>query len=178
MLAQVIQRKGTVYDLTELEQAYAPPYSSAKDPVNMAGYVAENILTQKVETINWRDIAQLGSNTLLVDVRTADEYNLGSIPGAINIPVDELRNRLPELPTDRPIVVTCAIGLRGYLAYRILVQHGYKNVKNLSGGFKNMECSDSRNSFQTNRRQFPNSNDTKNVYRRRIFFSLTTDYPD
>ena len=78
MLAQVIQRKGTVYDLTELEQAYAPPYSSAKDPVNMAGYVAENILTQKVETINWRDIAQLGSNSLLVDVRTADEYNLGS----------------------------------------------------------------------------------------------------
>ena len=102
----------------------------------MAGYVAENILTKKVETINWRDIAQLGSNSLLVDVRTADEYNLGSIPGAINIPVDELRNRLPELPTDRPIVVTCAIGLRGYLAYRILVQHGYKNVKNLSGGFK------------------------------------------
>lgn len=136
MLAQVIQRKGTVYDLTELEQAYAPPYSSAKDPINMAGYVAENILTKKVETINWRDIAQLGSNSLLVDVRTADEYNLGSIPGAINIPVDELRNRLPELPTDRPIVVTCAIGLRGYLAYRILVQHGYKNVKNLSGGFK------------------------------------------
>lgn len=136
MLAQVIQRKGTVYDLTELEQAYAPPYSSAKDPVNMAGYVAENILTKKVEIIGWRDIAQLSSETLLVDVRTTDEYNLGSIPGAINIPVDELRSRLSELPENRPIVVTCAIGLRGYLAYRILVQHGYKEVRNLSGGYK------------------------------------------
>lgn len=136
MLEQVIQRKGTVYDLTELEQAYAPPYSSAKDPVNMAGYVAENILTKKVEVIDWRKISQLSSDTILVDVRTADEYSLGSIPGAINIPVDELRNRLSELPKDKPIVVTCAVGLRGYLAYRILVQHGYKDVKNLSGGYK------------------------------------------
>ena len=136
MLEQVIQRKGTIYDLTELEQAYAPPYSSAKDPVNMAGYVAENILTKKVEVINWRKISQLTSDTILVDVRTADEYSLGSIPGAINIPVDELRNRLSELPKDKPIVVTCAVGLRGYLAYRILVQHGYKDVKNLSGGYK------------------------------------------
>ncbi len=136
MLEQVIQRKGTVYDLTELEQAYAPPYSSAKDPVNMAGYVAENILTKKVEVIDWRKISQLNSDTILVDVRTADEYSLGSIPGAINIPVDELRNRLSELPKDKPIVVTCAVGLRGYLAYRILVQHGYKDVKNLSGGYK------------------------------------------
>lgn len=136
MLEQVIQSKGTVYDLTELEQAYAPPYSSAKDPVNMAGYVAENILTKKVEVIDWRKISQLGSDTILVDVRTADEYSLGAIPGAINIPVDELRNRLSELPKDKPIVVTCAVGLRGYLAYRILVQHGYKDVKNLSGGYK------------------------------------------
>lgn len=136
MLEQVIQRKGTIYDLTELEQAYAPPYSSAKDPVNMAGYVAENILTKKVEVIDWRKISQLSSDTILVDVRTADEYSLGSIPGAINIPVDELRNRLSELPKDKPIVVTCAVGLRGYLAYRILVQHGYKDVKNLSGGYK------------------------------------------
>lgn len=136
MLAQVIQRKGTVYDLTELEQAYAPPYSSAKDPVNMAGYVAENILTKKVEIIGWRDIARLSSETILVDVRTTDEYSLGSIPGTINIPVDELRSRLSELPKNRPIVVTCAVGLRGYLAYRILVQHGYKDVRNLSGGYK------------------------------------------
>lgn len=136
MLAQVIQRKGTVYDLTELEQAYAPPYSSAKDPVNMAGYVAENILTKKVETINWRDIASLGSDVQLIDVRTADECGLRTIPGAINIPLDELRSRLSEISHDKPIVVTCAVGLRGYLAYRILRQNGFKDVKNLSGGFK------------------------------------------
>lgn len=136
MLAQVIQRKGTVYDLTELEQAYAPPYSSAKDPVNMAGYVAVNILTKKVETIHWRDIASLGSNVQLIDVRTADECGLRTIPGAINIPLDELRSRLSEISHYKPIVVTCAVGLRGYLAYRILVQNGFKDVKNLSGGFK------------------------------------------
>lgn len=136
MLAQVIQRKGTVYDLTELEQAYAPPYSSAKDPVNMAGYVAANILTKKVETIHWRDIASLGSDVQLIDVRTADECGLRTIPGAINIPLDELRSRLSEISHDKPIVVTCAVGLRGYLAYRILVQNGFKDVKNLSGGFK------------------------------------------
>lgn len=136
MFAQVIQRKGTVYDLATLEHAYAPPYSSAKDPVNMAGYVAENILTQKVEIVHWRDIAGLQKDTLLLDVRTADEYSLGTLPNAINIPVDELRTRLSELPKDKPIVVSCAVGLRGYLAYRILTQHGFKNVKNLSGGYK------------------------------------------
>lgn len=136
MFAQVIQRKGTVYDLATLEHAYAPPYSSAKDPVNMAGYVAENILTQKVEIVHWRDITGLQKDTLLLDVRTADEYSLGTLPNAINIPVDELRTRLSELPKDKPIVVSCAVGLRGYLAYRILTQHGFKNVKNLSGGYK------------------------------------------
>lgn len=136
MFAQVIQRKGTVYDLATLEHAYAPPYSSAKDPVNMAGYVAENILTQKVEIVHWRDIAGLQKDTLLLDVRTADEYSLGTLPNAINIPVDELRTRLSELPKDKPIVVSCAVGLRGYLAYSILTQHGFKNVKNLSGGYK------------------------------------------
>ncbi len=136
MLAQVIQRKGTVSDLARLEQAYAPPYSSAKDPVNMAGYVAENILTGKVRTIHWRDIATLTADTLVIDVRTPEEYTLGSLPNAINIPVDELRRRLSELPRDRKIVVSCAVGLRGYLAYRILTQNGYNSVYNLSGGYK------------------------------------------
>ncbi len=136
MLAQVIQRKGTVSDLARLEQAYAPPYSSAKDPVNMAGYVAENILTGKSQTIHWRDIATLPADTLLIDVRTPEEYTLGTLPNAINIPVDELRERLAELPRDRQIVVSCAVGLRGYLAYRILTQQGFTDVRNLSGGYK------------------------------------------
>ncbi len=136
MLAQVIQNQGTVADLMELEHAYAPPYSSAKDPVNMAGFVADNILKKRVETILWSDVASLPADAVKIDVRTPAEYELGTIPGFVNIPVDELRGRLAELPKDRLIVVTCAIGLRGYLAYRILKQHGFTNVKNLSGGYK------------------------------------------
>lgn len=136
MLAQVIQRGGTVHDLAELEHAYAPPYSSAKDPVNMAGFVAENILNKKSRIIQWRELAKLPADTIRIDVRTHDEYKLGTIPGFINIPVDELREHLDELPKEKPIVVTCAVGLRGYLAYRILVQNGFKHVRNLSGGYK------------------------------------------
>lgn len=136
MLAQVIQRGGTVHDLAELEHAYAPPYSSAKDPVNMAGFVAENILNKKSRIIQWRELAELPADTIRIDVRTHDEYKLGTIPGFINIPVDELREHLDELPKEKPIVVTCAVGLRGYLAYRILVQNGFKHVRNLSGGYK------------------------------------------
>ena len=136
MLAQVIQRGGTVHDLAELEHAYAPPYSSAKDPVNMAGFVAENILNKKPRIIQWRELAELPADTIRIDVRTHDEYKLGTIPGFINIPVDELREHLDELPKEKPIVVTCAVGLRGYLAYRILVQNGFKHVRNLSGGYK------------------------------------------
>ena len=136
MLAQVIQRGGTVHDLAELEHAYAPPYSSAKDPVNMAGFVAENILNKKSRIIQWRELAELPADTIRIDVRTHDEYKLGTIPRFINIPVDELREHLDELPKEKPIVVTCAVGLRGYLAYRILVQNGFKHVRNLSGGYK------------------------------------------
>lgn len=136
MLAQVIQRKGTIYDLTALEHAYAPPYSAAKDPVNMAGYVAENIVSGKAKVIQWDEMTGLGEDTWVVDVRTSVEYSLGTLPGAINIPVDELRSRLTELPKDKPIVVSCAVGLRGYLAYRILIQNGFTDVRNLSGGYK------------------------------------------
>lgn len=135
MFAQVIQRNGTVYDLTQLEHAYAPPYSSAKDPVNMAGYVAENILSGKSRIIHWREIDSLPADTVRIDVRTREEFRMGTIPGFRNIPVDELREHLGELPSDKPIVVTCAVGLRGYLAYRILVQNGFKDVRNLSGGY-------------------------------------------
>ena len=136
MLAQTIQHEGTIYDLMELEHAYAPPYAAAKDPVNMAGFVADNILKDRVRIITWRDIDKLEADVVKIDVRTKDEYSLGTIPGFINIPVDELREHLDELPKDKPIVVTCAVGLRGYLAYRILVQNGFKNVRNLSGGYK------------------------------------------
>ncbi|MDD2437891.1 MAG: FAD-dependent oxidoreductase, partial [Massilibacteroides sp.] len=136
MLAQVISKGGNIADLITIEQAYAPPYSSAKDPVNMAGFVAENILTGKAKIIHWREIAGLPSTALLVDVRTSDEYELGTIPGAINIPIDELRGRLNELSKDKEIVLFCAVGLRGYLAWRILSQNDYNQIYNLSGGYK------------------------------------------
>lgn len=136
MFEQIIRTGGTVHDLTELEHAYAPPpYSSAKDPVNMAGYVAENILTGRVQPIQWREIGTLTPETLCIDVRTRDEFAMGSIPGFVNIPLDELREHLGELPHERPVVVSCAVGLRGYLASRILSQHGFADVRNLSGGY-------------------------------------------
>ena len=136
MLEQVIQRQGTVYDLMELEHAYAPPYSSAKDPVNMAGFVADNILSGRVQTITWRDKLLTDADSVKLDVRTAEEYALGSIPGFRNLPLDELREHLQEIPREKPVVVSCAVGLRGYLAARILMQHGFQQVFNLSGGYK------------------------------------------
>lgn len=137
LFAQVIKKEGSIYDLMEIEHAYAPPYSSAKDPVNMAGFVAENILKSKVRVIQWRDIDKLDTaNTILLDTRTKGEYEFGHIEDAVNIPVDEIRNRLAEIPKDKTIVLYCAVGLRGYLAYRILSQLGYDKLFNLSGGYK------------------------------------------
>lgn len=135
--AQVIKHQGTIYDLTRLEQAYAPPFSSAKDPVALAGYVASNILSGDMKVNYWRDVRDCDRNKVfLLDVRTTTEFSLGSIPGAVNIPLDDLRERLLEIPIGKPIYLFCAVGLRGYLAYRILIQHGFKNVFNLSGGYK------------------------------------------
>ena len=137
MCAEVIKRNGTIYDLTVLEHAYAPPYSSAKDPVNIAGFVAENILNKLVQTIQWHELKDLPDDVVKIDVRTPDEIkSTGAMPGFINIPVDELRDRMQEIPKDKPIILTCAIGLRGYIAYRILAQNGYANIRNLSGGYR------------------------------------------
>lgn len=135
--ALVIKRGGTVYDLTCLEHAYAPPFSSAKDPVAVAGYVAGNILSGKVTPLYWRELQQADlSKVTLVDVRTADEFALGGIPGAINIPLDELRERMKEIPADKPVYLYCGIGLRGYLASNILKENGFSEVRNLVGGLK------------------------------------------
>lgn len=136
-LALVIKHEGTIYDLMKVEQAYAPPFSSAKDPVALAGYVAEDIITGKTNPVYWRELRDIEmENKFLLDVRTSDEFALGTLPGAVNIPLDELRDRLTELPKDRMIYTFCAVGLRGYLAYRILIQHGFEKVRNLSGGLK------------------------------------------
>lgn len=135
--ALVIKHQGTIYDLMQVEQAYAPPFSSAKDPVAIAGYVAESIISGNAKPVYWRDLRDIRlEHEFLLDVRTPDEFSLGSLPGAVNIPLDEIRDRIDEIPRDKPIYVFCAIGLRGYLAYRILAQRGYDKVHNLSGGLK------------------------------------------
>lgn len=135
--ALAIKQGATVEQLTRLEHAYAPPFSSAKDPVAIAGYVAGNILSGKMDPLYWREMQQVDtSKVTLVDVRTSDEYSLGSIPGAVNIPLDDLRSRMVEIPTDRPVWLFCGVGLRGYLASNILKGNGYKEVRNLIGGLK------------------------------------------
>lgn len=136
-LALLIKKGGTIEDLVKIEHAYAPPYSSAKDPIAMAGYVAQNILSGKMKPVYWDEVANSDPNNItLLDVRTEMEHELGSIPHSTLIPIDELRDRLDEIPRDKPIIIYCAVGMRGYLAYRILSQHGFENVRSLSGGYK------------------------------------------
>ena len=139
-LSSVIQRGSTIDELTEFEHAYAPPYSSAKDPVNMAGFVAENILLKRLQVVPWTTVSELGPNDLLLDVRTVKEFYTGHITGSVNIPIDDLRNHLYEIPKDKKIYIYCQIGLRGYLAQRILLQSGYTEVYNISGGYKLWEA--------------------------------------
>jgi NADPH-dependent 2,4-dienoyl-CoA reductase/sulfur reductase-like enzyme/rhodanese-related sulfurtransferase len=136
VIATAIKGSMTVYDLEELELAYAPPYSSAKDPVNIAGFAAANILKKDVENIYFSEIKDLDMDeNILVDLRTKKEIDkAGSIKGALNIPVDKLRQRLDELDKEKTYILFCAIGLRGYIAHRILTQSGFKS-KNISGGF-------------------------------------------
>lgn len=137
VLATAMQMGGKVTDLTELDLAYAPPYSSAKDPVNMAGFMAENIEAGLVKQFHWDQVADLprdGSVTLL-DARTPMEYSGGCAQGFVNIPVDELRQRLGEIDPQKPVYVMCQSGLRSYLACRILAQHGY-DCYNFSGGYR------------------------------------------
>lgn len=135
--ALVIKNNGTVYDLVRLEHAYAPPFSSAKDPVAVAGYVAGNILSGKMTPLYWRELRDADlSKVTLIDVRTPDEYSLGNIKGSVNIPLDDMRERLKEIPADKPVFLYCGVGLRGYLASNILKENGFKDVRNLIGGVK------------------------------------------
>lgn len=136
-IALLIKQSKTIYDLMSLEHAYAPPYSSAKDPIAIAGYVAGNILSQTMVPLYWRELRDADPEKVtILDVRTADEHSLNLIKGSINIPLDELREHINELPKNKPIYIYCAVGLRGYLASRILMQHGFGEVKNLIGGYK------------------------------------------
>lgn len=135
IIATAIKGNMTVLDLPDIEIAYAPPYSSAKDPVNMAGYAATNIMEGMVKTVQWHEIDEIVANGgYLLDVRSKEEVAKGAIKGSVNIPIDELRDRLDEIPQNKDLYVTCQVGMRGYLAARILEGNGI-SVKNLDGGY-------------------------------------------
>jgi NADPH-dependent 2,4-dienoyl-CoA reductase/sulfur reductase-like enzyme/rhodanese-related sulfurtransferase len=140
VLAVAIQAGMTVFDLEEVELAYSPQYGSAKDPINMAGFVAGGLLRGEHPQVDVEAVlaARAGEQPVLLDVRTPQEFRGGHIPGAVNIPVDDLRNRLDEIPHDRQIAVYCQVGQRGYLATRILRQAGY-SAANVGGGFKSYQ---------------------------------------
>jgi rhodanese-related sulfurtransferase len=133
VMAMAIQKNSTVFDLEEAELCYAPAFGSAKDPVNMAGMIAANLLRGDSEVIHWEDVAD--NERLLLDVRDLKEYRQGHLDNAAHIPVNQLRDRLHELPKDRGVAAYCFVGVRSYIAGRILKQNGF-SVKNISGGYK------------------------------------------
>ncbi len=137
VLATAIHGNMTVMDLEELELAYAPPYSSAKDPVNMSGFVASNVLKGDVSIVHWHEFVSLRQNGAeFIDLRSKDEIEAaGAIPGSLHIPINKLRKSLGQLDPNKEYILYCAVGMRGYLAHRILVQNGFKS-KNLSGGYR------------------------------------------
>jgi len=140
LIADYIRRKAKVTELGEIEHAYAPPFSSAKDPVNIAGMVAENVLAGLSRHLQWHEVkAFQEKGGFVLDVRTPEEFSIGAIPGAKNIPLDSLRQNLGEIPQDREVLIYCGVGLRGYLAERILRQNGWTSIANLSGGYKTWE---------------------------------------
>ncbi len=132
VISMAIQLKASVFDLAEAELCYAPPYGSAKDPVNFAGMIAENFLSELVSIRHWEDLPE---SAYLLDVRTRKEYQNGAVKGAVNIPVDELRQQMEMLPGDREIFVYCYVGIRSYVACRMLSERGF-TVHNLSGGYR------------------------------------------
>ncbi len=136
VVAAALHFGGTIHDMAEFDLAYAPPYGSAKDPLNIAAFVAQNEQVGRVEQTAPADLERfLAQGYQLVDLRTPEEYAGGSIPGAVNIPLDDLRARIGELPKDRPLLVFCQVGERGYIGARILHGFGRTDVVNLAGGY-------------------------------------------
>lgn len=136
VVATAMRLGAHVTQLTELELAYAPPYSSAKDPVNMLGYVAQNMLEGVTDMVDYTVLATLDAkSSILLDVRTQEEYARGHLEGAVNIPVDSLRERMQELDKNKEIIEYCQVGVRAHTAHRILKQHGFK-VKSIAGGYR------------------------------------------
>jgi rhodanese-related sulfurtransferase len=136
ILAVAIQARMTVFDLEEMELAYAPQFGAAKDPINMAGFVAAGLLRGDHPMTFAEDfLSRLSEEAWVLDVRTESEFAAGHVAGALNIPLEQIRGRLNELPRDRPIVVYCQVGQRGYMAARLLLQQGY-DVTNIAGGYR------------------------------------------
>lgn len=135
VVASAMHFHATVYDLEELELCYAPPYSSAKDPVNMAGYSADNILSGLVKNITFGELKSLPKDAVFIDVRTPAEVSMGAVPGSVNIPVDSLRDKIQTLDKDKTYIIYCAVGIRAYIAARMLMQNGFMDVRNLAGGY-------------------------------------------
>ncbi|MBN1362258.1 MAG: FAD-dependent oxidoreductase [Sedimentisphaerales bacterium] len=135
VIAVALRAGMTVFDLQDLELCYAPPFGSAKDPVNYAGFVAANAIVGDMPVCHVEDVLNPRDNQRLIDVRTPGEVQAGTVPGAVNIPLDELRSRLDTIPKDKELLVVCQVGLRGYLACRILNQRGF-SARNLTGGYK------------------------------------------
>ncbi|OGX03877.1 MAG: CoA-disulfide reductase [Omnitrophica bacterium RIFCSPLOWO2_02_FULL_44_11] len=133
VIAMAIQKHATIFDLEEAEFCYSPQFGAAKDPVNFSGMIAANAIRGDCPVAHWENVKP--AETVMIDVRTPEEYLKRHVPGAKNIPVDELRKRLSEIPKDKEILVYCGVGLRGYYAARILLQNGF-TAKNLSGGIK------------------------------------------
>jgi rhodanese-related sulfurtransferase len=132
VIATAIQFNGTVHDLAEVELCYAPQFGAAKDPVNLAGMLAENVLNGDMPLADWLDLDRM--DALLLDVREPDEFAAGHIPRAVNLPLSQLRTRYGEVPTDRDVWIYCGVGQRAYYATRFLAQHSYR-ARNLSGGY-------------------------------------------
>ncbi len=140
VFATAIRAGMTVFDLEHLELAYAPPYGSAKDPVNMAGFIASNFLRGDLDFWYAEDFSELKGNGTLLDVRSSREFENWNISGSINIPLKKLRSRIHELQSEQPIYIYCRVGFRSYLAYRILKQKGFEKVSILAGGSKTFNC--------------------------------------
>ncbi len=134
VFASAIRMNLKITDLKEFELAYAPPFSSAKDPINMLGFVGENLLDGTIKNVHAAELADIDDNTVIVDVRDEFERELGVIPNSINIPVDEIRNNLDKFDKDKTYILYCAVGVRGYIGCRILIQNGFKAL-NLAGGY-------------------------------------------
>jgi rhodanese-related sulfurtransferase len=133
VISTAIQQQATVFDLEEAELCYAPQFGSAKDPVNMAGMIAANVLRGDARIAHWSELKQ--GEVFLLDVRDPHEFSQDHVEGAVNIPLNDLRRRMDELPKDQEIWAYCGVGQRSYYAARALAQYGF-DIKNISGGFK------------------------------------------